>query len=53
MIKFLNNYYFCSNMKEIQRINEREIDLGVEASEKSWHKQYSESAYVFVGKKIC
>ena len=36
-------------MKAIQRLNEREIDLGVEASGTSWHNQYNDSAYVFVG----
>ena len=34
-------------MKAIQRLNEREIDLGVEASGTSWHNQYNDSAYVF------
>jgi RNA-binding motif X-linked protein 2 len=32
--------------KEIQRINEREAALGLKAS---WHDEYANSPYVFVG----
>ncbi|KAI8575636.1 hypothetical protein K450DRAFT_260775 [Umbelopsis ramanniana AG] len=35
-------------VKEIQRINEREADRGYSESS-SWHAQYKDSAYVFVG----
>ena len=35
-------------VREIQRLNERELELGV--SEKaSWHAAYQHSAYVFLG----
>eukprot|EP00301_Raphidiophrys_heterophryoidea_P019255 c4214_g1_i1.p2 GENE.c4214_g1_i1~~c4214_g1_i1.p2 ORF type:complete len:229 (-),score=69.40 c4214_g1_i1:1269-1955(-) len=37
-------------VKEIQRINEREIKLGLaEKIDGSWHAHYKDSAYVFVG----
>ena len=43
--------YVCDVViKEIQRINEREIELGLaENSKASWHSKYSDSAYIFVG----
>ncbi|KZT62104.1 hypothetical protein CALCODRAFT_479303 [Calocera cornea HHB12733] len=33
-------------VKEIQRINERELQLG---NQGSWHDQYKDSAYIFIG----
>jgi len=35
--------------KEIQRINEREISSGQWSNSASWHAQYKDSAWVFVG----
>ena len=35
-------------MKAIQKINEAELRLGV-GSKSSWHNEYSDSAYVFIG----
>ena len=35
-------------MREIQRINERELELGLHGSG-SWHDQYKDSAYIYVG----
>ena len=35
-------------MREIQRINERELELGV-SDTGSWHAKYSHSAYIFIG----
>ncbi len=35
-------------VKEIERINEKEARLGV-SLEGSWHEQYKDSAYVYVG----
>ncbi|WWC91604.1 uncharacterized protein L201_006550 [Kwoniella dendrophila CBS 6074] len=35
-----------NTIKEINRINERELQLGVKGS---WHDEYKDSAYVFVG----
>ncbi|ORY26697.1 hypothetical protein BCR39DRAFT_540470 [Naematelia encephala] len=37
-----------NSIREINRINERELELGV-AGKGSWHDQYKDSAYVFVG----
>eukprot|EP00996_Jenningsia_fusiforme_P002945 NODE_3752_length_923_cov_23.009153_g3450_i0.p1 GENE.NODE_3752_length_923_cov_23.009153_g3450_i0~~NODE_3752_length_923_cov_23.009153_g3450_i0.p1 ORF type:complete len:226 (+),score=64.66 NODE_3752_length_923_cov_23.009153_g3450_i0:159-836(+) len=37
-------------VKEIERINKRELDLGLDGSERhSWHDQYRNSAYIFIG----
>ena len=35
-------------MKAIQKLNETELRLGLD-TKKSWHEQYRDSAYVFVG----
>ena len=35
-------------MKAIQKINEAELKLGV-GSGASWHDEYQDSAYVFIG----
>ncbi|PWN89195.1 RNA-binding domain-containing protein, partial [Acaromyces ingoldii] len=37
-----------SNVREVNRINERELDLAVDGGA-SWHDDYRESAYIFVG----
>jgi RNA-binding motif X-linked protein 2 len=37
-----------SNVREVNRINERELDLAVEGRA-SWHDEYRDSAYIFVG----
>jgi RNA-binding motif protein, X-linked 2 len=34
-------------VREIERINERELELNVPESA-SWHAQYSHSAYIFI-----
>jgi RNA-binding motif protein, X-linked 2 len=37
-------------VKEIDRINQRELDLGIDGTESSsWHYKYRDSAYIFVG----
>ncbi|KAL0488784.1 RNA-binding motif protein [Acrasis kona] len=36
-------------VKEINRINEREISLGLNQSGTSWHDAYKSSAYIYVG----
>jgi RNA-binding motif X-linked protein 2 len=43
------SYLFCSNVKNIQKLNEKVLQMGVE-DDVSWHKQYKDSAYVFLGK---
>lgn len=35
-------------MRDIQRLNERELELGLHESG-SWHDQYKDSAYIYVG----
>lgn len=39
-----------SNVKAIQKLNETELKLGLD-SKSSWHDQYKDSAYIFVGEK--
>ena len=37
-------------VKEINNINRRELDLGIVGTESSsWHYQYKDSAYIYVG----
>ncbi|GHJ89346.1 hypothetical protein NliqN6_5748 [Naganishia liquefaciens] len=36
-------------IREINRINERELELGGDGTKASWHDDYKDSAYVFVG----
>ena len=38
-----------SNVKAITKLNETELRLGLD-TKRSWHDQYKESAYIFVGK---
>ena len=42
--------FLCSQnvVREIQKINERELHLGL-SDEASWHGKYKDSAYVFIG----
>ena len=36
------------NMAQVQKLNERELELGISA-EASWHAKYKDSAWVYVG----
>ncbi|KAI0303980.1 hypothetical protein BC826DRAFT_902968, partial [Russula brevipes] len=36
-----------SVVREINKINERELELGIGAA--SWHDEYKDSAYIFIG----
>lgn len=36
-----------SVVKEINKINQRELELGISGA--SWHDEYKDSAYIFVG----
>lgn len=42
-------YSLCHNsvVKEINKINQAELDLGLSGA--SWHDEYKDSAYIFVG----
>jgi len=37
-----------TNVRNTQKLNERMLEMGVEDSE-SWHRQYKDSAYIFIG----
>jgi len=38
-----------TNMKNLNKMNEREIEMGVAGTHKSWHNQYKDSAWIFAG----
>ena len=38
-----------NTVREIQRINEQELERGIAGTRASWHSQYAQSAWVFVG----
>lgn len=40
---------FDRNIRNLNKINERELELGLAGSATSWHAQYKNSAWVFVG----
>ena len=46
LLLLLISCIYPSVVKEINKINERELDLGGTAS---WHDDYKDSAYIFVG----
>lgn len=46
--KFLAELVVMNVVKEIQRINKAEIELGVSEAG-SWHQEYKHSAYVYIG----
>ena len=46
----LTHTTYYSNVKAIQKLNETELKLGLD-SKSSWHDQYKDSAYIFVGEK--
>ena len=45
-LSLLNLYY--RNVRNLQKINERELELGL-VGKKSWHDKYKDSAWIFVG----
>lgn len=38
-----------TNMKNQQKMNERELSLGLTGTSRSWHREYEDSAWVYVG----
>jgi len=36
-------------MKNQQKMNERELSLGLTGTSSSWHREYDDSAWVYVG----
>lgn len=41
---------FYRNVRNITKLNEQELRFGIFEKEKSWHNQYKDSAYIFIGK---
>lgn len=39
-------YYFFRNVKNIKKLSEQELTLGLKTS---WHDQYKDSAWIFIG----
>ena len=40
----------CSKVKNVAQINEQELRAGLTGTKASWHEQYKDSAYIYVGK---
>ena len=38
-----------NQIKAIQRINEKELEAGILKPEHSWHQEYKDQAYIFIG----
>jgi RNA-binding motif protein, X-linked 2 len=38
-----------NTIREVQKINERELELGLAGTSASWHAQYSQSAWIYIG----
>ena len=36
-------------MKNQQKMNERELSLGLTGTSSSWHREYEDSAWVYIG----
>ena len=45
----VNTTFLFSNVRNLQQINERELDLGLTGTSTSWHAEYKESAWIFIG----
>lgn len=43
------DFWICRNMKNQQKLNERELSLGLTGTSSSWHREYDDSAWVYVG----
>jgi len=43
------NFLVRRNMKNQQKMNERELSLGLTGTSSSWHREYDDSAWVYVG----
>ncbi|CAG0899503.1 unnamed protein product [Darwinula stevensoni] len=38
-----------TNTKNLQKLNERELQMGLSGTNSSWHSDYKESAWIFIG----
>ena len=50
-------YFFAvssplTNVRNTEKLNEKELELGLSGTRQSWHHEFADSAYVFVGEWI-
>ena len=45
----IHNYYTMNTIQEIRQINEQELARGMAGTPASWHSQYAQSAWIYVG----
>merc|ERR1712141_106252 len=38
-----------TNMRNLNKMNDRELEMGLSGTTQSWHNEYKESAWIFVG----
>lgn len=38
-----------TNMRNLNKMNDRELDMGLAGTNQSWHNEYKDSAWIFVG----
>ena len=38
-----------TNMKNLNKMNDREIEMGIAGTKQSWHWEYKDSAWIFIG----
>ena len=38
-----------TNVKNVQKYNDLELERGIAGTELSWHHQYKDSAWIFIG----
>lgn len=36
-------------IREIEKLNEKELEIGTAGTDSSWHRQYKDSAWVYIG----
>lgn len=38
-----------TNMKNQNKMNDRELEMGIAGTKQSWHWEYKDSAWIFIG----
>ena len=38
-----------TNMRNLNKMNDRELEMGLAGTSQSWHNEYKDSAWIFVG----
>ena len=38
-----------TNMRNLNKMNDRELEMGLSGTTQSWHNEYKDSAWIFVG----